>query len=329
MKAVVTGAAGFIGARLCRELAEQGHQVRALALPGEEVSHIQDWTDDIRRGDLTIPASLKKMANGTDVVFHLAGRVVDFGPKSLFHAQILDVTRNLIAECTGKTGRFVYVSSVAALGLGRHLDGAREDDPPKKSGVPYNDAKLEAEELVRLCHRQKEIEAVVVRPSNVIGPRSVWVTEVLRQWRKGPLPLIDGGRHSASLIHVGNLVRGLLLAGTVPVAAGRTYHFRDDWNVTWKKYLTDLGTMVGQKPSFSLPFRAAWALGAVAEALFTPLGLRPPVTRLAVGVMGRSLDVDASRARDELGWSSTISYEEAMAEIKAWLDENPSLINFN
>ena len=69
-----------------------------------------------------------------------------------------------------------------------------------------------------------------------------------------------------------------------------------------------------------MPFGVAWTLGAMFETLLTPLGIRPPMTRLAAGVMGRDNSVDAGRAREELGWVSRVSQDEAMVRIKAWVE---------
>jgi nucleoside-diphosphate-sugar epimerase len=322
MKALVTGAAGFIGSRVCQELAARDFAVRALALPVENTSAVEKWASEIHRGDITKPESLHGVSVGVDLVIHLAARVAEWGPRKAFYDTILEGTRNLLMESQGNVKRFVHVSSIAALGLGRHLKGLTEDDPPQKSGVPYNDAKLEAEALVRSFSDTSGMTTVIVRPANVIGPGSVWVQQVAQRFKSGPVPLMDGGRHSASLVYVSNLADGIILAGTMEHAAGRIYHFRDDYDVTWKKYLTDLSAMVGKKPSFSIPFRLAWNLGAALETVLTPLNIRSPITRLAAGVMGRDLDVDTTRARTELGWQTRVSYEQGMDEIRAWVREN-------
>ncbi|HPJ08965.1 MAG TPA: NAD-dependent epimerase/dehydratase family protein, partial [Deltaproteobacteria bacterium] len=81
MNALVTGATGFIGSVLARELIDQGHEVRALALPGESAKELERLGIDIRKGDLTNPESLRGICDGMDVVFHLAGRVTDWGKK--------------------------------------------------------------------------------------------------------------------------------------------------------------------------------------------------------------------------------------------------------
>lgn len=72
-----------------------------------------------------------------------------------------------------------------------------------------------------------------------------------------------------------------------------------------------LAGLVGRRPRGSLPFGLAWRLGRACDALLSPLGVRQPVTALAVGVMGRDLDVSTRRAREELGWSTRVPWEEA------------------
>ena len=320
MQTLVTGAGGFIGSHLCADLRGRGMDVRALALPGEDVAHLENLGVEVRTGDLTDPSTIAGVCDGADVVFHLAGRVTDWGPRRAFYSAILDTTANLLEEASGRVGRFVYASSVCACGMGGHLKGQREDDPVRKCGIPYADAKLDAERLVWRYHGEGKVTATVIRPTNVIGPRSVWVVDIVDRFLRGSVPLVDGGRHSASLIWVGSLVDGMVRAATQDVAKGRTYHFRDDWDVTWRRYLTDLGAMVGKKPSYSIPYPLALLAGRVEDTLLTPFGIRPPITRHVVTIMGRNLDIDTTRARTELGWRTKTSYDEAMRRIGEWVE---------
>lgn len=319
MNALVTGAAGFIGSVLSRELNHQGHKIRALALPGESTTELDELGIDIRRGDLTNPESLRGICDGIDTVFHLAGRVTDWGRRELFYRAIFDATRNLLDEASGRTMRFIYISSIAAIGFGRHMKGIRETDPAFKSGIPYNDAKLDAERLVMQYHDAGRIACTVIRPANVTGPGSVWVRDILDKMRSMPLPLIDGGRYSSSLIFVDNLVDGIILAATKDIARGKTYHLRDDWDVTWRQYITDIGAIIGKRPVGSVPYPVANLLGRLCDAVCTPLGVRPPLTRMAVEITGRDLDVDNTLAKRDLGWSTRITYQEAIQRIGVWV----------
>ena len=82
MNALVTGATGFIGSHLVKELVREKHSVRALVLPGEDVSALETQGVTVWRGDLSKRESLRGICNGMDVVFHLAARVTDWARKN-------------------------------------------------------------------------------------------------------------------------------------------------------------------------------------------------------------------------------------------------------
>ncbi len=319
MNALVTGANGFIGSFLTEKLLEQGVNVRSLVLPGENSDALRQKGVDVRSGDLRLPGDIKGLCTGIDVVYHLAGRVTDWGSRSDFYLAIYSATRNLMEESKGKVKKFVYISSIAACGLGRHLLGQREDDACFKSGVPYGDAKLDTERLALQYHAKGYFDLSIVRPANVIGPGSVWVRDIVDRFNTMFVPFIDHGIHSGSFVYVENLVDGIVVVGTRDVSSGHIYHFRDDWRVTWKRYLEDLGSIVGKSPRSNLSFSLAWRLGSLMETILTPMGIRPPITRLAVGAMGRNNDVDTGKAKKELGWKTRVSYEEAMERIGNWV----------
>jgi len=319
MKTLVTGATGFIGSVLCRELARCGHDVRALVLPGEDTRELKTLGADIREGDLLKEESLKGICEGIHTVFHLAGRVTDWGTREQFYTAIYDATLNLMQEAAGRARRFVYVSSIAAMGFGRHLKGMKETDRACRSGIPYNDAKLDTEKFVTGYHRAGIIDCTIIRPANVTGPGSVWVRDIVEKMLSMPMPLIDGGRHSASLIYVDNLVDGIILAGTLDIGKGKIYQLRDDWDVTWARYINDLGSFIRKKSLGSVPYLPARMLGTLLETVSAPLGIRPPITRMAVEITGRNNDVDNTLAKTELGWKTRVPYPEAMRTIGEWV----------
>ncbi|MBA4369049.1 MAG: hypothetical protein C0403_15575, partial [Desulfobacterium sp.] len=72
----------------------------------------------------------------------------------------------------------------------------------------------------------------------------------------------------------------------------------------------------------NLSFKSAWVLGSICEKLLTPVGIRPPITRLAAAIMGKNNNVDAGRAKEELGWSTRIPQDQAMKEIHEWVLES-------
>lgn len=320
-KVLVTGAAGFIGYHVSRRLLERGDEVRGLLMPGEADRGLEAAGMEVVRGDLTDPASLRGIADGCRRAIHCANRTIDWGTRRQFYSIGVDGTRNLMEECAGKVERFVFLSSVAAYGLGVHMKDFDEYIPLVKTGIHYGDAKAEAEQMVGSYAARGAFDATVIRPTNVTGPGSVWVKEVLDVMHRGPLPLVDGGRWSASLVFVENLVDGILAAMDSEAARGRTYNLRDAYRVTWGEYLRWLGSLVGKRPRGSLPFGLAWRLGWAVQTAFLPFGVRPPITVQAVGIMGRDLDTSTRRAREELGWRTRVTWEEARSAIADWVRE--------
>ncbi|MBU1671399.1 MAG: NAD-dependent epimerase/dehydratase family protein [Actinobacteria bacterium] len=322
MNALITGAGGFIGSRLAARLLERGDAVRGLFMHGEDTRGLEEKGLEMVRGDVTEPSTLEGIERGIDTVFHLAARVADWGPVEAYRDVSVCGTANLLERSAGKVERFVYMSSIAYFGTTRHCAGFTEDTAPVLTGLPYNDAKIEAEALVRGYTFGTDTSYTIIRPTNVFGPGSIWVRDIIEAFGRGPLPLCDGGRHSASLVYVENLVDGILLAADSPRARDRVYILRDDYRVTWREYLSALGAMVGKKPGPSMPTWLLFYLGWLVEAIYAPFyPARPPLTRHAVSIMGHDFDADTTRAREELGWSTRIPYDEAMESVARYVRE--------
>jgi nucleoside-diphosphate-sugar epimerase len=320
MKALVTGASGAIGTVLLEELVKKGYETRCLFEPQLDASRAQQLGSQIVRGNLLDPSTLKGIAEGVEVVFHLAAKVGDWGPRSAFYAVGVDGTKNLLDECT-HVKRFIYFSSIVGLGFGRDMQGLDEDAVPIKFGTSYSDCKIDAETLVRTYCNNHNIPYTIIRPANVIGPNSVNVKDVVEALLKVPVPLVGGGKAPGAFVYITNLVDGVISAAESEKAIGKTYHLKDDYDITWGEYIKILGSWIGKKPVGSIPFKLAWWLGYVTEILFSPFKLRPPLTRTAAALMGQNNDVDNSRAKRDLGWNSKVPLDVALREIEQWVKD--------
>lgn len=324
-KILVTGGAGFIGSFLCPRLLEKNYQVTALDIDEKSAEKLRKSGINVKICDLTDSRSLKGALDGFDVIIHLAARLNPWGTRKMFYDSIFSTTKNLLENIGNNVPQFIYLSSICAAGAGGrtdHLTGLKENDQIYKTGRSYYcDAKYDSEKLVMDYHNRGIIHATIVRPSNVIGPGSVWVSDFSNALiRKRVFPLIDNGKHHAALVYVENLVDGIMLTLMNDVAYGNIYHFCDDYNVDWQTYIYDLSKIIGKKVKFSsIPFPLAWVVATLMDVFIKPFGIKIDTTRHTVGLTGRANDVSTSKAQQELGWVTRISYQEAMARIANWL----------
>jgi len=218
MKALVTGATGFVGGHLVDGLLGRGDRVTALARSAEKASALRARGARIVVGTLDDEAALREAVKRQDVVFHVAGVVAARSEEEFLRAN-RDGTRNVVAavEAAGG-GKFVLVSSLAAAGPsapGHPLDGTE----PARPVTAYGRSKLAGEQVVR----SSNLRWSIVRPPVVYGPRDREVLKVFRAVRLGIAPVFGDGTQELSAVHAADLARALLAVADAS-AEGRTYH---------------------------------------------------------------------------------------------------------
>lgn len=318
---LVTGAAGFIGRHLIDRLRTQGVTVRALLLPEEMAP--EDWHDvEIVRGDVTDADTMAAIVKEAGTVFHLAAVVTDWGPEELFQRVTVDGTANVLLSAARYGVRAVLASSIVVYGDDLRKGPCPEDHRYGAAQGPYSRAKQAQEQLAIRLAEDTDLQLTVVRPGNVFGVGSrPWVEMVLPLLKKRDFTLISGGNHAAGLCHVKNLVEILRLAGSLPSAVGRIYNACDPADITWKRYFADLARIVGAPAPRSVPGFLARPTAAACERWWrwTRRQGRPPMTFEALNLTASALQIPIDRARQELGYRSQITYDDAIAELEFYL----------
>ena len=213
---LVTGATGHIGNVLVRKLVEQGAKVRALILPGDDTSHLQDVELEHVSGDVLDRAALAKCFQGVDQVFHLAGIISILpGANKLVSRVNVEGTRNVLKAATSaNVKRLVYTSSIHALARiphGTTVDESVPYDPENTYGV-YDQSKAQATLHVHQAAKEG-LNAVIICPTGVIGPydyRSSLMGDVIRSAALRKLtPYVDG---AYDFVDVRDVADGLIAA---------------------------------------------------------------------------------------------------------------------
>jgi dihydroflavonol-4-reductase len=305
MRALVTGATGCVGANVVAALVERGHAVRAMHRPTSTLQALDGLDVERVVGDLLDPASLARAMVGCDVVFHVAA-VSDYWrtPAGVIYRVNVEGTRNVV-EAALRAGieRLVYTSSVGALGVppdGRLLDerGAFNLPPGR---FPYGHSKHLAEGVVREAAAQG-LDAVVVNPAAVIGPRDVnWIGgSLLREVQRGTAWFAPPGgtcwaaATDAGVGHVLAAERG---------QTGKRYLLGGE-NLTHRETVEVVAEVVGGRlPAGVLPRALMGPLAAFAALLGRVLHL--PFSAEQVWLSAREIYCDDSRAVRELGYTQT------------------------
>lgn len=229
-KVLITGAAGFVGGRLCEVMALSGGMVpRAFVHSTASAARITRFPLDFFLGDLCDRKSIDRAMDGCDAVVHLARgdkRVMEQGLENLLHA----------ASARG-VSRFVHISSVAVYGNSPPPESTSEAAPAVRSDMEYGNVKLRQEHRVLKHAKRTGLPVVVLRPPNIYGPFAGFTLELLNKIRDGKMAILDDGRNPCNLVYVDNLVEAIFLALWKPEAVGEIFFVTDNSIPTWEECL--------------------------------------------------------------------------------------------
>jgi nucleoside-diphosphate-sugar epimerase len=316
----VTGGSGVIGGRLIERLRTDGHAVRALARSPAAAERVRGLGAEPVAGELADRAALRAGADGSELAFHAAATLGDWGSPEEFEAGNVRGTENTLAACAeAGVRRFVHVGTEAALLAGAPLVEVDESAPLRlDSPALYSATKARAEQAVLAANRDG-FETVVVRPRFVWGPGDTTLLPVMvAMVRAGRFAWVGGGEHRTSTTHVENTVEGLVLAATRG-RPGNAYFVTDGEPVVFREFVTALLASQGvQAPSRSVPAPLARVIADVGETVWRTLPLpgRPPLTRFAYWVSGQECTIRIEKAREQLGYAPVISVAAGLAALR-------------
>lgn len=324
---LVTGAAGFLGGTISRQLIERGDQVRAFVLPEDPAMKFVPEGAEIIEGDLCDKASLERfftVPRGMEtIVLHIAS-IVTVNPD--FSQKVMDVnvggTKNMIDLCLEhkECKKLVYCSSTGAIPeqpKGEKIREVRYFEPDKVLGC-YSQSKAMATQEVLNAVKKRGLNACIVHPSGILGPEDFAIgetTKTLIEIINGEMPAGING--SFNLCDVRDLAHGTIMAADKG-KSGECYILGNE-EVSFKAFANMVAEESGcKKIGFFLPLGMANMMSKIMEKSAKKRGKKPVLTSFSIYNLSRNNEFDSSKARAELGYT-TRSYLETIHDEIKWL----------
>ena len=318
-RVVVTGANGFIGQHVCRQLVESGKEVTACIREQADASVFGNLSGSLRiyrMPSIGLGADLSQILRNADAVIHLAGRAhvmreTAEDPLSEFRKVNVGGTENLVSIAV-RSGirRFIYVSSIGVNGNATEKRPFLADDPPNWHN-PYSQSKWEAEERLREIATGTTMEWVVVRPPLVYGPWAKGNFLALLKCVSYGIPLPLGSVHnSRSLVSVFNLSDLLCLLVDHPAAANNRFLVSDSEDISTPDLVRRIAAALHRSPRI---VRCPEAFLLTAGTL---LRRKDAVQRLC-----SSLVLDKRKTREILGWNPPTTFDFGLERTAEWFLE--------
>jgi dihydroflavonol-4-reductase len=322
---LVTGASGFIGSAVARQLAQAGEQVRVLVRSTSSRVNLADPRLEIAQGDLLDTSSLDRAMKNVRVLFHVAAdyRLWARDDNEIIRTNV-DGTRALM-QAAKRSGveRIVYTSSVATL-------KARPNGVPSDETFPleaasavgaYKYSKVVAERMVEQMVAEQKLPAVIVNPSTPIGPGDVRPTptgRIIVEAASGRMPgFVDTG---LNLVHVEDVAAGHIAAWRQGRIGERYILGGED--VLLGDMLGEIARFVGRTPpKLRIPRRLIFPIAYGAEAIAHFTGKEPFVTTTGLKLAKDRMFFSSAKAQRELGYRAR-PYTEAIADAITWFRQN-------
>ena len=325
MKALVTGANGFIGSNVVNRLLNEKVEVNALVRQSSDLKFLKETKAHLFYGDITEEKSLIPAMEGVDKVFHVAGLAADWGAYKLFEKVNFQGTVNVAKRASlANVHRFVYISTVAFHGFGK--TNMTEESPVAKHLIPYAKTKYLAEQWLWKFSKETTMEITAVRPGNVFGINDrTFISKYIDALLKGKFAEVNHGKSKTCPVYVENLVDIILLVSKEKKAVNNAYLATDGLDIVWHSFNQALANHLGVVlPKTSVPYGLAMPVAKVYDGIHRLLKLKsePFLTPYRVNNGGKDYHFSIEKLHRHFGYTPKVALDEALTRTVRWKRNN-------
>jgi nucleoside-diphosphate-sugar epimerase len=319
---VVTGANGFVGTAVVKELIDHGYEVVAMHRKTSSTKTISDLPCLFAEADITDYEVLLAVFKGADAIMHIAAlfREAKY-PDSEYARVNVDGTRNVFeAAIACGVPRVIHCST---NGVHANIAGTPTDETTAfKPGDVYQVSKLDGELLASNYYVSGKITGIIIRPAMIWGPGDTRFLKLFKGLKTGKMPLIDG-RALFHWILVSDLARSFRLAYEAQHLNNEAFIIAGDKPHSIRHCYNTIAAVFGRKaPSFAWPAKPFQILGSIVETICVPFGIQPPIYRRRVDFFTKTRAFSTEKAKRLLGFTPENSFEDEAKLIGAWYEEH-------
>jgi dihydroflavonol-4-reductase len=316
--ALVTGATGFTGGHVARELRRRGHRVRALVRPGSDVSSLAGHDIELCSGQLVSASDVRRAMEGVEIVYHIAAAYREAKhPDSYYFDVNVGGTKNILDAARAEGVHRVVHCSTAGV-HGEVTTVPADECAPLSPGDVYQDSKLEGEQ-VALAEFGRGLPGVVFRPVGIYGPGDTRFLKLFRTIDSGRFRMFGSGEVLYHLTYIDDLVDGIILCGEVPDALGQVFLLAGPGYTTLNELVARVAEALDRPmPRGRLPLWPLLTAATLCEAACRPLGIDPPLHRRRCDFFVKDRAFTSAKAREILGYEPKVDLAAGLRRTADW-----------
>jgi len=323
-RVLVTGATGYTGQVLVEKLVQMGTRVRAIARSTSDISFAADMDVEWVRGEIYDDDTVKQAMEGIEYIFHVAAafREAKSTEQDYWNVHVKS-TQLLCGEALKQQGfkRFVHVST---MGVHGHIDRPPADENyPFGPGDGYQRTKVEAETWLAEFGPKNNLPYCIIRPCAIYGPAERRLLKLYKMATKSYFPILGKGKCWYHLVHVEDLVGGMLLAAVEEKALGEAFLIGSSEPIQLEDMAAIIARTYGNKLRvLRLPITPFFILGDLCEFVCRPFKIEPPIYRRRVAFYSKDRNFTTTKMRNVLGYQPIHENEAGIVESTEWYKDN-------
>ena len=296
---IVTGATGFLGGAITRQLLREGERVIAIGRDRKKLSRLAEIGADTSVIDLSKDEPLPDLK--ADGIIHCAALSSPWGRRADFERQ-------------AGAARFVHISSPSVYFRFADQEHVREDMPLPRPVNAYAATKAESEKVVLA---EPDLDPIILRPRGLYGPGdTALLPRLLRAAERGPLPLMRDGSAATDLTYVDDVAAAAILALRAPCPSSRVYNVSGGEALPVRRVAERAGASAGINVRWrAVPWPLVSAAAHLSESFCAAMPGRPEprVTAYSAGLFAFRQTLSLDRIQTELRWQPRIDFDKGLA----------------